>query len=337
MGKKAVQTLDDIARLANVSRSTVSRALNNSPLLNPATKERIQAIASAHNFRMNAPARNLRLRQSHTIAFVTPDGEPDFFSAESLFGFEILGGIGYGLRAFGYDLLIVHANPRDNTWVNSYFDSARVDGFILLSSQPKQSLVQTLVALEAPFIAWGVPLPNYSYCTVTGDNLTGGTLATRHLVEIGRQRIAFLGGPADDLTVQHRFQGYAMALQAAGRCVEPSRVAYGDYSYASGGTAMQRLLAQAPDLDAVFVNSDLMAIGAINVIKAFGKRVPAEIAVVGYDDVSLALYNNLSLTTIRQNIALAGQLLAQNLIQYLQTGVVTNVITPVALVKREST
>ncbi|MEZ4592866.1 MAG: LacI family DNA-binding transcriptional regulator [Chloroflexota bacterium] len=336
MSEKPVQTIKDIAQLANVSKSTVSRALNNSPLISQQTRERIQAIAREHNFRINAPARNLSLRQSRTIAFVTPDHGPDFFEPESLFSFEILGGIGSGLRALGYDLLIVHANSRDNTWANAYFNSARVDGFIVMSSHTSQALVKKLIGLNAPFIAWGVPLPNFRYCTVAGDNITGGSLATQHLIQSGRQRIAFIGGPPKDLTVQHRFQGYQNALQAAGRSVNPQNVVYGDYSYASGAAAMQRLLAQTPNLDAVFANSDLMAIAAIKVITESGQRVPEDVAVVGYDDVSIAQYNNLPLTTIRQNISLAGRLLAQNLVQYIQTGVVTNVSTPVELVIRES-
>jgi len=110
----------------------------------------------------------------------------------------------------------------------------------------------------------------------------------------------------------------------------------GDYSYASGIDAMQELLRKALDLDAVFVSSDLMAIGAIEVIQKSGKRVPEDIAVIGYDDLSIAYFNNLPLTTVRQNIPLAGKLLAQNLIQYIQTGVVTNVTVPVELVVRKS-
>lgn len=336
MSDKRVHTIKDIAQLANVSKSTVSRALNNSPLISQKTRDRIQAIAQEHNFRINAPARNLSLRQSRTIALVTPDCEPDFFAAESLFGFEILGGIGSGLRTLGYDLLLIHASSTDNSWVNSYFDSARVDGFILLSTPISQALVKKLLTQNTPFIAWGVPLPNFRYSTVTGDNITGGTLATRHLIQLGRQQIGFIGGPPDDLTVQHRFAGYTNALQAAGRSLEPQNVIYGDYSHASGIVAMQRLLEQSPGLDAVFANSDLMAVAAIKVIKASGRRVPEDMAVVGYDDVSLAMYNSLPLTTIRQNISLAGRLLAQNLIQYIQTGVVTNVTTPVELVIRES-
>ena len=336
MSKKPNQTLDTIARLANVSKSTVSRALNNSPLISQETTERVQAIAKEHNFRISAPARNLRLQRSHTIAFVAPVYYPEFFSAEDLFGLELLNGIGKGLYALHYDLLIAHVDPHDTTWAQSYLDSGRADGFIILASNRRREDLKALIELEAPFIIWGTPMPKYNYCSVNGDNITGGALATRHLIQIGRQRIAFLGGPKDELTVQYRWQGYEDALQAAGRGVDPNLLAYGDYTHASGIAAMQRLLDQSPDLDAVFVNSDLMAIGAISAIQNSGKRVPEDIAVVGYDDLSIATYNNLPLTTIRQNFPLVGKLLAQNLIQYIQTGIVTNVTTPVELVIRQS-
>ena len=336
MTKKTAQTIEDIARLANVSKSTVSRALNDSPLIKQETRERIQAIAREQNFRINAPARNLSLRQSHAIALVTHAYHMENYSMEDLFTLEIMGGISAGLHPLGYDLLLARVNPRDNTWAHQYLDSGRVDGFILMTSSRKQAHIKTLVEMGAPFIIWGIPATKHNYCSVTGDNLTGGELAAEHLIRTGRQRIAFLGGPSDDLEVQLRFSGYETALQAAGRSVDPNMVAYGDYSHESGISAMQRLLEQAPDLDAVFVNSDLMAIGAINVIRNSGKRVPDDIAVVGYDDLSVANYNNLPLTTIRQNIPLAGKLLAQNLIQYIQTGVVTHVTIPVELVVRES-
>ncbi|MFN2194036.1 MAG: LacI family DNA-binding transcriptional regulator [Candidatus Promineifilaceae bacterium] len=337
MSEEAVQTLGDIARLANVSKSTVSRALNDSPLISQKTKERIQAIAQEHNFRINASARNLRLQQSHTIAFVVPTYYPEFFSVEDLFGLEVLSSIGNGLRGLNYDLLVVHVDSQDISWARSYLDSGRVDGFIIMASNRRQEHVKALIEVGAPFIAWGVPIPGFNYCSVAGDNVLGGLLATRHLIHTGRQRIAFLGGPEDELTVQHRLQGYKNALRNAKRSVDSNLLAYGDYSHASGISAMQHLLDQSPDLDGVFVNSDLMAIGAINAIQNHGKRVPKDIAVVGYDDLAIAMYNNLPLTTIRQNIPLAGKLLAQNLIQYIQTGVITNVTTPVELVIRQST
>jgi len=336
MSKKTVQTIEDIARLANVSKSTVSRALNDSSLISPETRQRIQAIAKEQDFRINAPARNLSLRQSHTIAFVTHAYFAECFSMEDLFGMEIMGGIARSVYKLGYDMLIVHVNPRETEWAHQYLDSGRVDGFILMTASRKQSHIKALVEMEAPFIVWGVPAPNSSFCSVNGDNVTGGRLAGEHLIRTGRQRIGFLGGPEEEFEVQHRLKGYETALQDAGMRLDLRRIVYGDYSYASGNSAMQRLLQQAPDLDAVFVNSDLMAVGAISAIQSSGKRVPEDIAVVGYDDLSIATYNNLPLTTIRQNIPMAGKLLAQNLIQYIQTGAVTNVTIPVELVVRKS-
>lgn len=336
MSKKSVLTLEDIARLANVSSSTVSRALNDSPLLNQETKNRVRKIAEEHHFRMNASARNLRLRQSRTIAFVAPASTPEFVATDDLFGMELLSGIGNGLHTLGYDLLIVHNNPCDTAWAHEYLDSGRVDGFILMTSNHEPATIKALVDMQTAFIGWGTPVPSFNYCSVSGDNIAGGTLAARHLIAIGRQHIAFLGGPQESLTVKKRLEGYQDTLLAAGQSIVPQRIAYSDYSYASGMAAMQRLMDQSPDLDGVFVNSDVMAIAAIHVIQGRGKRVPQDVAVVGYDDLPIALYNNLPLTTIRQDLRLAGKLLAQNLIQYIQEGAVTTITLPVELVVRES-
>jgi DNA-binding LacI/PurR family transcriptional regulator len=335
MGKKTVQTITDIARIANVSKSTVSRALNDSPLVKEETKEQIRAIAREHNFRLNAPARRLSLKQSYTIALVTHAYYQDF-SLDDLFTLEILGGIAHGLHELGYDLLVTQINPREADWADQYLDSGRVDGFIVLTYGRKQSYVKHLVEIGAPFIAWGFASPNQSFSTVNGDNFSGGKQAAEHLIRSGRQRIAFLGGPASEMEVQLRFRGYESALQAAGRQVDPALVAYGDYCSSRGAEAMEHLLEAAPDLDAVFVNSDLMAIAAIDVIHQHSKRVPQDIAVIGYDDLSIASYYQPALTTIRQNIPMAGKLLAQNLIQFLKTGIVSQVTMPVELIVRQS-
>jgi len=335
MSKKTVQTIEDIAKLANVSKSTVSRALNDSPLIKEETREQIKAIAKENNFCFKATARSLSLGQSHTIAFIT-HSYSECFSMEDLFSLEIMGGISTGLTALGYDFLVVHVDPHKTDWAHEYLDSGKVDGFILNTSSRKQYHIKALYEMEAPFIVWGVPEPNYCYPSVTGDNISGGLLATEHLIKIGRQKIAFIGGADYEREVQQRYAGYEKALKNANREVNPLMVTYGDYSLASGNTAMELLLEQAADLDAVFVNSDLMAIGAINVIQSKGKRVPEDIAVVGYDDLSIAALNNLPLTTIRQNIPMAGRLLAQNLVQFIKSGVITNVTMPVELVIRKS-
>jgi DNA-binding LacI/PurR family transcriptional regulator len=335
MSSKPVRTIADIARLAGVSKSTVSRALNDSPLIGEETKARIRSLAREHNFQINAPARRLSMKQSRTIAFVTHAYHKEF-SVADLFGLEIMGGISSGLASRDYDLLVIHVDPHDTKWAHQYFDTGRVDGFILMTATRKQSHVKALLELGAPFIVWGIPHPKQKYCSVTGDNLNGGRLATEHLIGSHRQKIGFIGGPQEELEVQQRQAGYENALKDAGRVVDATLIDYGDFSDTSGAEAMKRLLKRAPDIDAVFINSDLMAITAMDAIREEGRRIPEEIAVVGYDDLSIAAHSNPPLTTIRQNIPLAGKLLAQNLIDYLQSGIATNVSIPVELIVRKS-
>lgn len=194
MSSKPVRTIADIARLAGVSKSTVSRALNDSPLIGEETKDRIRSLAREHNFQINAPARRLSMRQSRTIAFVTHAYHKDF-SVADLFGLEIMGGISSGLASREYDLLVIHVDPNDTKWAHQYFDTGRVDGFILMTSTHKQSHVRAILEVGAPFIIWGVPPPKPKYCSVTSDNFNGGRLAARHLINLKRKKSALLVVP----------------------------------------------------------------------------------------------------------------------------------------------
>lgn len=334
---KTVQTIADIARLTGVSKSTVSRALNDSPLISEETKARIRAVAKEYNFQINVSASRLSRQQSRTIAFVVHAHKHcNAFSVDDLFLLEILGAISSTLSTLHYDLLVANIDPHDPAWPRQYMDTGRVDGFILLTSTRKKFHISTLVKMKAPFIVWGTPLPNHSYCSVNSDNFTGGKLATEHLLQKGRRHIAFVGGPADEGETQQRYDGYVAALQESGQDVDPALVRYGEWSSDSGAERMQQLLDAKPDLDAVFANSDLMAAGAINLLHTQGRHVPQDVAVVGYDDLSIARFNNPPLTTISQDLPLVGKLLAQNLIQNIETGVVTNVTIPAKLIIRES-
>jgi DNA-binding LacI/PurR family transcriptional regulator len=330
MAEKTVQNIADIARICNVSKSTVSRALNDSPLISVETKERIRAVANEHNFQINIPARRLSLQRSHTIAFAV-------CSLSDLFLLEILGAISSTLTIYHYDLLIANVDPRDKHWPHDYLDTGRADGFILLTSSRKQFNYKELVDMQAPFITWAPPLPNLRYSSVISDNFSGGRLATQHLIKTGRRRIGFIGGPAEEFESQCRFDGYAAALEAHGLVIDPALVFYGDWSHESGAELTRRLLATTPDLDAIFANSDLMASGVMNVLSERGRRVPQDVAVVGYDDLSIARFSSPPLTTVSQNIPLVGKLLAQNLIQRIETGVITNVTVPVELMVRKTT
>lgn len=337
MSDKPVQTIADIARLAGVSKSTVSRALSDSSLIGDETKERIRVIARAHNFQVNASARRLSMQESCTIAFVThPYYQKKGFGLADLFMLEILGAISSGLAQNHYDLLMAYVNPHDPDWPERYLKTGRADGFILMTSTRKQHHIKALVDMKAPFIVWGSPNPNYSYCSVTGDNFSGGKLATEHLIRIGRQRIAFIGGPADELEVQKRFEGYQNALLEAGLPLDPELVTYGWFTNESSAERTRNLLEQFPEIDAIFANSDFMAIAAMRTAQEMGRILPDDLAVVGYDNLTVTDDSNPPLTSVSQNIPLAGKLLAQNLIQYLKSGVVTNVSIPAELVIRKS-
>lgn len=335
MSKKTVQTIEDIAKLAGVSKSTVSRALSDSPLIGDETKEKVRAIARQHNFQVNVTAQRLSRMESRTIAFIT-HVHGQCFSVADLFAMELLGAISSALALNHYDLLMANVDIFSDAWIEQFLDTGRADAFILMTADRKRYHIQSLVKAHAPFIVWGVPLPRQSYCSVTGDNVTGGRLAAEHLLSLGRRKIAFLGGPEDEIEVQRRFEGYEAALLAAGCPPNPALVTYADYSSETAAQLMRRLLEGTPDLDAVFSNSDVMAIAAMDVIQETGRRVPEDVAIIGYDNLSIAAISRPALTTISQNLPLVGRLLADNLIQYLQTGIVTNVSVPVELVVRQS-
>jgi DNA-binding LacI/PurR family transcriptional regulator len=330
-------SIADIARIAGVSKSTVSRALDDSPLISVETKDRIRDIAREHGFHRNDVARRLSLGQSRVVGLLThPYAEGSLAATRDSFVLELLGGISAGLREAGYDLLLIQASGRDTDWVSQYFAAGRVDGFVIMAPTCSRPQLDALVKAGAPFVMWGVPAERRSYSTVSGDSLAGGRIATEYLIGLGRRSIAFIGGPARQSEAQDRYHGYESALRAAGRAVDPRLVEHGDYSPPSAATAMALLFDRTPDLDAVFVISDLMAIAAMDEIRSRGRRIPEDVAVVGYDDIAMARYTNPPLTTISQNVPLAGKLLAQSLIQQIDDGTVTSVSIPAALVVRSS-
>jgi DNA-binding LacI/PurR family transcriptional regulator len=333
METKKLRSIEDIARLAGVSKSTVSRALNDSPLVGQQTKELILGIAKEHEFRPSFTARNLSLRTSHTIAFVNHAYSKSECGISDHFSLEIMGGIAIGLHGLGYDLLVVHVDPQDTDWASAYLDSGRVDGFILMTSSKKRSHIDRLLAMGAPFIAWGPSLGEY--CSVCGDDRRGGRLAAERLVSSGRRKIAFLGGIREEAEVRLRYEGYSAVLSAAG--LDPKGLAvYADYSELLAAREVERLLEREPALDAIFANSDYMALSAIRKLEARGRRVPDDVAVIGYDDLSIAALVSPALTTISQSITQAGSILARDLAAYLERGIVTNTVMPVELIRRAS-
>lgn len=332
-----VRTIGDIAKLAGVSKATVSRALNDSPLISVETKERIHAIAREHAFERNELARRLTLRQSK-VAGLVMFGESGQSYRPDLFMLEIMGGIASGLHEHGYELLAVQPRPDDENWARRYVDSGRADGFIVPSASCTPTRLRMLTDSGAPFVVWGRRSESGEFASVSGDNVAGGRLATERLVVTGRRRIAFVGGPEWAPEIKERRAGYEAALTAAGLEIDPALVVHTSWLRPEehAEAAVTELLDAHPELDGVVANSDRFAIGALEALRTRGLDVPGRVGVVGYDDTAIAAYTNPPLTSVRQDGAVAGRLLARTLVDRLETGAVTHVSMPAELVVRES-
>jgi DNA-binding LacI/PurR family transcriptional regulator len=331
------RTLSDIAQLAGVSKSTVSRALNDSPLIPRETKDRIRLIAAEHRFAPNEPARRLSRGQSN-VAGLVMFGDPSGHFTPDMFMLELMGGVSTGLLEQGYELLVVQPRAEDEHFARRYVDSGRADGFIVLSAACAPRRLELLVESGVPFVVWGRRAPGSEFSSVSGDNFNGGRAATQHLLDTGRRRIAFLGGPDWAPEVAERRRGYEEALLGAGLDVDPALILptpwHDQERYAA--EAVGRLLDAGVRVDGIVTNSDRYALGAIEAVRARGLDVPYDVGIVGYDDVAFARLATPPLTTIRQDGALAGRLLARALVQHVQTGAVADVSMPAELVVRES-
>jgi DNA-binding LacI/PurR family transcriptional regulator len=336
MTTERAKTLADIARLAGVSKSTASRALNDSPLIGTETKDRIRAIASEHGFAVNEPARRLTTRRANVVGLVMFDW--GLAKRQDIFMLEVMGGVSAGLHDEGYELLILHPRYDDRTWARRYVETGQVDGFVFHSAQGGPDQIERLEEEGIPFAVWGPASPGNTHSSVSGDSENGGRIATEHLLARGRSRIAMLAGPARAPEIVERSAGYEAALAATGIALDPVLVEHLPWSAgdADAAEAVGRLLERAPDLDAIFAHSDRWALGALGELRERGLRVPEDVSVVGYDDIAIAAHAYPPLTTIRQDGDLVGRLLARTLVQRLQTGVVSAVTIPAELVVRDS-
>lgn len=327
--------LEDLAREAGVSAGTVSRALADSPLVNPATRARIQALAAAHNYRPNLFARNLRTRKTGAIAVVIPLGhETDQHLSDPFFTL-MLGYLADAISARGHDLLLSRIIPSKAHWLDDYVGSGRVDGVIVIGQSDQSSELNRVGQQFKPLVVWGAKQPDQSYCTVGSDNRVGGLIAAVHLFERGCKRIAFFGDPAAP-EIGQRLEGCQAGCVAAGLddvvTVLPTHLT-ADSAFESVAAYLDS--AEVPD--GIVAASDVIAMSALRALGDRGIDVPERVKITGFDDLGLARHTRPPLTTVRQDLELGAERLVETLFRRIEGEETESVVLNPKLIVREST
>jgi DNA-binding LacI/PurR family transcriptional regulator len=332
--------LEDLARHAGVSVSTVSRALTAHPAVNTETRDRIVALAAEHGYEATprrARSSALGSASGATLSFsivLAPSAHavPRAFDPFSL---SLIGGIGAAMRERGLPLTISPYVPDSKAALTRFLEENQSDGLIMLGQRELHGALNDLAKTSRPFVVWGAETEDQLYCSVGSDNLRGGQRATSHLLRLGRRRPAFIGS-SSTIELQQRRLGYETAMREAGLAVDPAMIRESALDPGAAMEVVDDMLDRGVDVDSIVAASDLVALGAIRSLARRGLGVPDDVAVVGYDDIEIAEHAHPSLTTIRQDTAKAGRLLVGKLITLLEGRRPTSERLATELIVRES-
>jgi DNA-binding LacI/PurR family transcriptional regulator len=336
-GRRNGSTLEEVASHAGVSRATVSRVVNGSPKVSPDVRRAVEAAVLELGYVPNRAARSLVTRRSGSIGVVITEPTGRLF-ADPFFP-RILRGVSAALNARDLQLvLLMPSGAADTQRTADYLSAGHVDGVLLISLHGDDPLPDRIVNAGIPFVVGGRPLRTPAASYVDVDNRGGARSAVEHLIANGRRAIATITGPTDMGAGVDRLAGYRDALDDAGIAFDQTLIATGDFTHDGGAAAMERLLKARGDIDAVFAASDLMAAGAMTVLENAGKRVPQDVALVGYDDSPIASTLRPRLTSVRQPIEEMGHEMARLVVDRVEgtDSVQRRVILATELVKRAS-
>jgi DNA-binding LacI/PurR family transcriptional regulator len=328
-------SIKDIARVMNVSYSTVSRALNDSPLVKDDTKEAIRQAAAEMGYLPSAIARSLVMRRTRTIGVVVTTITDLFFA-------EVIQGIEETAVQSGYSVILTSSNSQPNRELAAIqaLRSQRVDGIILVAAcadtERKERLFRSN-EIDLPIVIINNVHEEHIGYSVETDNVGGGREVTQHLLALGHRRIAHIAGPLSEWDGVERQSGYEQALREAGLPVDPQLIVRGTNRPEGGWAAARQLLALPSPPTAIFCYNDLIAAGAMRAAHAAGRAIPADLSIVGFDDIALASYFEPPLTTMAQPKQEMGSKAVQMVLDLLAGEEVNNWVLPSHLVVRAST
>ncbi|MEV5988607.1 LacI family DNA-binding transcriptional regulator [Streptomyces sp. NPDC052051] len=336
-GRGGRPTLEMVAARAGVGRGTVSRVVNGSPHVSAQARAAVEAAIAELGYVPNRAARALAADRTDAVALVIPEPETRL-SAEPYF-LDIVRGVSTELADTDMQLLLtLIRTPRERQRLAQHMEARRVDGVLLVSVHEDDPLPDLLAQLQVPTVLNGRRSEREWMSYVDADNVGGARSAAEHLLGLGRRTVATITGPLDMYVARCRLDGYTQAMDAAGLGADTSLVAHGDFTEEGGRAAMRELLERHPGIDAVFAASDVMAIGALHVLRQAGRRVPEDVALIGFDDSAIARHALPPLTSVRQPTEEMGRTMARVLLEQIGSRTTTrrHVVLSTELVRRES-
>lgn len=299
---KRVRNIAELASIAGVSAGTVSRALADKPMVNARTRERIQALARKYGFQVNQMASKLRRQKTGVIAVVIPLGHAQRQHISDPFFMTLLGALADELTERGYDVMLSRAIPQEHPdWLDRVVNSGMVDGVLMIGQSDQFDAIEAVARDYAPLVVWGSHRDGQAHCSVGTDNFAGGRMAAQHLLDKGLRSLVFLGDTTG-IEIDERYRGAQAAVRDFGQGARLQHVPVHlsiDEMTDEIGLAMTSL---GGNIEGAVCASDAIAMATIRQLHELGIRVPADMAVIGFDDLPLARHSVPQLTTIRQNI-----------------------------------
>jgi DNA-binding LacI/PurR family transcriptional regulator len=328
-------TMSDIARLAQVSKPTVSRVLNGSPLVTAETRDRVLEVARVNGYAVNRNAQKLRQSRANTVTVVLDFGSHRAGAIGDPFIFELLAGVSEALSVRDQDLLLSPPGLSDARGFQDLYRARATDGFIILGQGTRHVLLTTLAKAGLPLVVWGAVDPGGPYCAVGSDNLAGGRLAGERFLARGAKRWLFVGN-IDHAEIDLRFKGLQQAARDSGQDIVIDHLAIDSMAYALTFQRAADYIRDHARPDAVFAFSDTAAMAVIGAFRAAGHQTPQDYALVGYNNIPPAAHFTPGITTIEQETGIAGAILVEKLMQLIDGTRPKSVMLPTRLIVRDT-